>query len=115
MNQTSQEDLLYLMRFVDNQIEESICNVLEDSLDDPQHSAVTTANMILCYISVMRALQRALPFTDIKGYFLHNQFSIEDWEKFEKSRQKESSYYIGKQWKPEDRKTGGQGDGSVVP
>lgn len=98
MNHISQEAILYLMRFVDNHIEESICNVLEDSLEDPQYSAVTTANMILCYISVMRELQKDIPYTDIKGYFLHNQFSNDEWEKFENCRLKESPYYVGKQW-----------------
>lgn len=99
MNSASQEAMLYLMRFIDHLIEESICNVLEDSLEDPHFSAVTTANMIACYMTVMQELQKDLPYTDIKGYFLHNQFSNEEWKKFENSRLKESAYYIGKQWK----------------
>ena len=98
MDQTSKEATLYLMRFIEQYIEESICNVLEDSQEDPEHSAVTTANVIMCYIEAMKTLDIALPYTDVKGYFLHNNFSQQDWEKFESSRQKESVYYTGKQW-----------------
>ena len=98
MNHAFQEAMMYLMWFVDHHIDESICNVLEDSLEDPQYSAVTTTNMILCYISVMKELQKDIPYVDVKGYFLHKQYSNEERKKFEDSRLKESSYYIGKQW-----------------
>ena len=99
MNQSSKESMLYLMRFIEQYIEETICNVLEDSQEDPEYSAVTTANAIICYIEAMRELDIVLPYTDVRGYFMHNNFHDQDWQKFETSRQKESAYYIGKQWK----------------
>ena len=97
-------ELLYLMHFLERDIEESICGVLDDSLDDPHYSAVTTANMIVCYIMSMKALEMPVPYTDVKGYFFYNHFSEEDFLRFETSRKKESAYYAGYQW---DTKTGG--------
>lgn len=87
--------LMYLLKFMDSYIEESVYNVLEDSDQDPQFSAVTTTNLIKNYAIVMKYFGVDTFYTDVKSYFEHNLFSEEEYNRFEKSRIKELEYYIG--------------------
>lgn len=80
---------------MENYIEEDVYNVLTDSKTDPQYSAVTTTNLIKCYIHVMTSLGCSLPYQDLKGYFEHNLISPKEYLEFEVCRKKESEYYIG--------------------
>ena len=88
------EKLLYLLKSVDFKLTIDIENVLNDSLDDPQYSAVTTSNLIKCYIEIMTNLGKKLPYHDVKGFILFDGFSEEEYKFFEASREKESKYYI---------------------
>lgn len=94
----AKEQLLYLLKFTDHYIETLICNVLSDSVSDPEYSAVTTANLIKCYIDVMKTQGRELPYEDVKGYFEYNCFTGKEFECFEQKRIMESCYYKGKQY-----------------
>ena len=98
MDSSFQEKLLYLMRFMSNDIDTLIEKVLEDSETDPQYSAVTTKNLIISYIEVLSKAGFDLLFQDVAGYFQHSGFSASDYEIFESKRQKEAPYYIGKQF-----------------
>ena len=90
--------LEFILRDTDFSLQMYISEVLEDSLDNPDHSAVYASNLIKCYIKVMKDLGNVLPFNDVKGYILGSGFSEEDYELFENSRKKESVYYIGEQF-----------------
>ncbi len=93
-----QEELLYLLKYMDDYIEKCVYNVLSDSQSDPHYSAVTTTNLIKCYVKVMDALDVELPYTDVKSYFKFNLLTANEYMAFEKSREKESHYYRGVQY-----------------
>lgn len=96
MDNNIEEKILYLMNFIDDYMEKSVYKVLEDSKDDPHYSAVTTANIIKCYIDVMKHFDVELPYSDVREYFEDSLFTDEEYKAFEESRIKESEYYIGK-------------------
>lgn len=96
MDKNIEEKILYLMNFIDDYMEKAVYEVLADSKEDPQYSAVTTANIIKCYIDVMKHFDAELPYSDIKEYFEDSLFTAEEYKAFENSRIKESEYYIGK-------------------
>ena len=98
-------DLLYLMRFVDDYIEELVNRVLCDSSEDPHWSAITAENLILCYINVIKWTGENLEFHDVKSYFKSNCFSSLEYEMFEKKCQEEAKYYIGKTKRDRDKGT----------
>ena len=98
-NNQINEKLLYLMGFIVDDIEVLINKVLADSESEPQWSAVTAENMILCYIDVMRKAGVSLPFCDVAGCFADCGFTECEYEKFEQKRKKEAQYYIGKQFR----------------
>ena len=96
MDNKTQEKLLYLLKFIDDYIESSVYEVLKDSKEDPHSSAVTTTNIIKCYIDVMKHFDVELPYSNVKEYFEDNLFTDEEYKAFEDSRIKEAEYYIGK-------------------
>ena len=94
----NREKLLFILRGVGCQLSVHIDNVLNDSIEDPHHSAVYTCNLIKSYIELMTQLGEELPYHDIKSCFLFEGFSIKEYEAFENSRKKESEYYRGEQF-----------------
>ena len=95
MTEQSQEQLLYLMDFLDMQIEKAIYDVLSDSEEDPQSSAVTTQNLIKCYINIMQEIGKETRYSDIEGYMRYNCFSDAEITMFHQKAERESKYYIG--------------------
>ena len=89
------KQLLYLLKFMDDYIENLIYDVLSDSPQDPHYSAVTACNLIKCYIKVMNENNREINYCDIKGYFENHSFTKQEYERFLESAQKETEYYIG--------------------
>ncbi len=98
MDSNTYEKLLYLLNHMDGFIEQLVYDVLTDSQTDPHYSAVTATNLIKCYIQVMNRLNKEIPYTDIRSYFKYNLLTDDEYEFFEKSRRKESKYYVGKQY-----------------
>lgn len=98
MDSDTYEKLLYLLNFMDDYIDKLVYKVMTDSQTDPHYSAVTASNLIKCYIQVMQQFNKEIPYTDVRGYFKYNMFTDEEYEFFEKSRRKESEYYVGKQY-----------------
>lgn len=96
MDYKIQEKIMYLLKFVDDYMEHSVYEVLQDSEEDPHYSAVTTTNIIKCYIDVMKHFNVELPYSNVREYFEDNLFTDEDYIQFEASRVKEEEYYIGK-------------------
>lgn len=92
----SQDCIMYLLRHMETTIEQSVYSVLNDSESDPQFSAVTTANLINCYICVMQNMQIELPYHDVFSFFQCNMISEQDYEVFIKKYNCEKTYYVGK-------------------
>lgn len=95
MDYKTKEKLMYLLKFMDYNIDDLVYNVVNDSKDDPHYSAVTASNLLKCYIEVMDYLGEELPYRDMRSYFEYNRFDIKDFENFEKSRLNETTYYNG--------------------
>lgn len=97
MESRTEEKLKYLLVHLDDFIEKRIYDVLEDSDTDPEYSAVTTLNLIHCYLSV--AVDLGIEeCTDTVKYMHQRCFSQEEISKFMVKKEKEASYYIGKQY-----------------
>lgn len=86
--------LLYDRCFYD--IERLTYDIIEDSEEDPQYSAVTAANCIKAYITVRNSFENKSEPLNVVA-FLRNEIHLSDEEiaKFERIRIKESEYYIG--------------------
>ena len=92
------EKLKYLLHIQIYDIELLVENVLGDSEQDPQFSAVTATNLIKCYIQVMNELGEALPYSNVEEFFEFNAYTQEEYLTFEEKRKKESEYYRGIQY-----------------
>ena len=98
MSETTRKKLLYLLEFMDSYIEESIYHVLSDSIDDPQYSAVTTNNLINCYIQVMREIMGNIDIVNTDDYMEQNCFTLTEINIFKSRVKEEAPYYVGEQF-----------------
>lgn len=87
-----------ILNAFDYSIERYLYDVLEDSEEDPEFSAVTAQNRIMWYIEIKRNLGESLPYDNVKGYFKENSFEEAEYDLFEKKRLKEAEYYVGEQY-----------------
>ncbi len=94
----NKEKLLFILNYIDYRLPIDIEEVLNDSIEDPQYSAVYVNNLISCYIELLTQLGEELPYSDAKSFFLFNAFEEKEYELFENKRKKESEYYIGTQY-----------------
>ena len=92
------ENVMFLLRTVEDELPFFIKDVLNDSEEDPHHSAVHTTSMINCIVELITELGEKLPYHDTESYFEHVGFSKEEYGLFEESRRKESVYYRGVQY-----------------
>lgn len=93
------EALEYLLQHIEYYVSRFMDDVMEDSEEDPEYSAVTLNNLILCVIRLQKMLDDTYPIQTVREYFLETHFYTEkDFERFEENRKKESLYYIGKQF-----------------
>lgn len=89
------EKLAYLLNHTCFYMEDLLWRVLEDSEQDPQYSAVTTRNLIQCYIDVRSAMGEPLPYSTVEEY-LDQLLSEEEKASFQNKYETEIRYYIGK-------------------
>ncbi len=94
----SSEELNYILEFVDDSITQFIDEVLDDCETDPEFSAVTLGNTINCYNTLLKTADRS-SFKSLHEFFLSHGYSENDFEIFIQKRDKESSYYNGKQYR----------------
>jgi len=92
------ESVLFLLKSIEQELPLYIEDVLNDSFEDPHHSAVHTTSLINCVVELLTELGEKLPFYDTESYFEHAGFSKEEYKLFEESRRKESVYYRGAQY-----------------
>ena len=57
-----------MLQHLEGYIENVVYEVLADSEEDPQYSAVTVTNLIKCHIEVEEALDRQLPYHNVEEY-----------------------------------------------
>lgn len=91
------EKLNYILEFVDDSVTQFIDEVLDDSEINPEFSAVTLNNTIICYIHFLKSIKYNSP-QSIYEFFLSHGYSEKDFENFKQKRKKESVYYNGKQY-----------------
>lgn len=92
------EKLKYLLSFMEEYICDSIDEVLNDSQQDPQFSAVAVSNMIHCYLDIVCEIGGKLPYDTVDEFLKFNGYTEEECSAFELSRQHESEYYRGVQY-----------------
>ncbi len=90
-----EEQLSYLLYHADFYIENLLWQVLTDSEQDPHYSAVTTSNLIKCYIDVMSDMGKPLPYQNVEEYLAH-LLSEEEKNLFQSKFNSESQYYRDK-------------------
>lgn len=90
--------LNYILKDLNFNLQIYLQDILEDELSEPNYSAVYTNNIIKCYIELMNEIGNKLPFEDVKGYILYNNFSEQEYQKYEDVRKKEALYYKGEQF-----------------
>lgn len=95
LNKIALDYILGTVQFV---IEENIWKAIEDSEEDPQISAVTTTNLIKCWLELKENIGESTGVNTLKEYFDYDSLRDEDYEIFEKKRKKESEYYNGEQF-----------------
>lgn len=98
MNDLFSEKLTYLLNYLEGCIASAAHNVLTDKEDDPQYSAVTTSNLIKCYIDIKRMLGEQPEYSSVEEYLRFNCFTSAELQDFERKRLRESTYYTGKQY-----------------
>lgn len=87
----------YLLNFLDYSIGQYIDDVMEDSKEDPEFSAVTLNNLILCYIHFLNKIEKDSVQTVREMFELHGYAEYE-FLNFEEKRKKEAEYYNGVQF-----------------
>ncbi len=97
MDFNNDEKLNYLFEFVGYWVTDFIDEVLYDSETDPEFSAVTANNIIICYIHFLES-NNCNPPQSIYEFFISQGYSEDDFELFKKKRDKESVYYRSKQY-----------------
>lgn len=98
MNKGERKKLLYLLDFADYFIERSVHDVLADSDEDPQYSAVTTSNLIKCYIETMICMGVKINAHTEDEYLADKCFTESEIKKFVSKKELESTYYVGEQF-----------------
>lgn len=98
MRNVPMEKLMFLLQHLEGYIEDAVYEVLADSEEDPQYSAVTATNLIKCHIEVEEALGHELHYHNVEEYLRFHCLTEEEMQMFEEKRQHESAYYIGKQY-----------------
>lgn len=92
------EKLNYLLDYIDYTIEQSIYDVLSDSEDDPHYSAVTTHNLIKCYLDVTHEYGQNKQICTPEDYLRAKCFSPEEISLLDTKRIHEATNYHGIQY-----------------
>lgn len=98
MNNVNMEKLSYLLDYLEDCIASAVCDVLQDSGEDPQFSAVTVSNLIKCYMDIKYSIGQQTCFTSVEEYLQYNCFTTAEIQAFEEKRAREETYYMGKQF-----------------
>jgi len=98
MDCADKEKLTYLLDHLEYFIEQCVYDVLSDSAEDPHCSAVTTQNLIKCYIDVATSLELPISYHSVEDFLKEKCFTASEIKEFDESRRRESEYYIGKQY-----------------
>ena len=88
------DKIQYVVNFLTN---EYIYQVLEDSCIDPEYSAVTLNNEMICYLELLD-LVGMNSLKKVRDLFLSLGHTESEFDIFEEKRKKESVYYRGKQY-----------------
>ena len=98
VEENNREAIIYMLDWLDYQVENLVWAVLNDSETDPEFSAVTANNRIICFVAV--ALDNGLPisYRSTEEYFRQKLLPEECYHLFKTKIEQEETYYSGKIW-----------------
>ena len=98
MEYIDREKLEKLSDYLRYSLNEYIEEVLNDSKEVPEVSAVTLNNLIICYIDFLNSFHFGV-FKSVKSFFIFCGYTEEDYGAFKRKVDLESKYYVGKQFR----------------
>ena len=98
MNISAEKELRFLLEHMDQYIASFIYDILHDSEEDPEWSAVALNNVIKCYIKVENEMGIQCGYSNVEEYLAYACCTPEEIALIEKKRVKEAVYYRGEQF-----------------
>lgn len=98
MNFSAEKELRFLLEHMDQYIDDFAYEVLHDSEEEPEKSAVALNNVIKCYIKVENEMGIHRGYSNVEEYLANSCFTPEEIALIEKKRAKEAVYYRGEQF-----------------
>ncbi len=98
MIKNNHEATLYMLDWMDYMVERFVWEVLDDSETDPQYSAVTANNTIICYAAAARENGLTVRYGSTEQYFASKHLPEEAYRLFMRKLEREKDYYVGKIW-----------------
>ena len=98
MNFSAEKELRFLLMRMDQYIGQLIYDVLHDSEEEPEKSAVALNNVIKCYIKVENEMGIHRGYSNVEEYLADACCTPEEIALIEKKRVKEAVYYRGEQF-----------------
>ena len=98
MTITAEKELRFLLEHMDQYIDCFICEILHDSEEEPEKSAVALNNVIKCYIKGENEMGIHRGYSNVEEYLAHVCCTPEEIALIERKRAKEAVYYRGEQF-----------------
>ena len=98
MNISAEKELRFLLMWMDQYIGQLMYDVLNDSDEEPEKSAVALNNVIKCYIKVENEMGIHRGYSNVEEYLAYACCTPEEIALIEKKRAKEAVYYRGEQF-----------------
>ena len=98
MTITAEKELRFLLMHMDDYIDSFIYEILNDSEEAPEKSAVALNNVIKCFIKVENEMGIHRGYSNVEEYLAHSCCTPEEIALIEKKRAKEAVYYRGEQF-----------------
>ena len=98
MNFSAEKELRFLLEHMNQYIDDFAYEVLNDSEEEPEKSAVALNNVIKCYIKVENEMGIHRGYSTVEEYLTNSCFTPEEITLIEKKRVKEAVYYRGEQF-----------------
>ena len=98
MNFSAEKELRFLLMHMDEYIDSFIYEILHDSEEEPEKSAVALNNVIKCFIKVENEMGIHRGYSNVAEYLAHACYTPEEIELIEKRRAKEAVYYRSEQF-----------------
>lgn len=98
MSFSAEKELRFLLMHMDEYIDSFIYEILHDSEEEPEKSAVALNNVIKCFIKVENEMGIHRGYSNVAEYLAHACCTPEEIKLIEKKSAKEAVYYGGEQF-----------------